>query len=237
MRPLPEWGRPIWVHLDSGSKLDGRAAEARWMGFDGDSTHAHRIYWQDKNRVSVERNVRFTSNIVTIRLPLPSDTITANNHIINVSPNATCQSSYNLKFKYYYYKHKYYSTAATDTGEEDAGRRRSSRRRATQNSRSNNRAITAKRIQEASSSTRTTGTATQATRKSTRKPNLHEKPGHSSCKTKQRNAKAEEKDNHQWPDDGVFRGIHPDYKGSPTATHTPCYDREFPTTPLTYSSC
>jgi hypothetical protein len=69
---VPEWGQPVWVHQDSGSKLDGRAAEARWVGFDGDSTHAHRIYWQGKNRVSVERNVRFTSNSVTIRVPLPS---------------------------------------------------------------------------------------------------------------------------------------------------------------------
>ena len=51
---VPEWGRPVWVHLDSGSKLDGRAVEARWVGFDGDSTHAHHIYWQDKNRVSIE---------------------------------------------------------------------------------------------------------------------------------------------------------------------------------------
>jgi hypothetical protein len=54
------------------------------------------------------------------------------------------------------------------------------------------------------------------------KPSPHEKPGHSSCKTKQYNAKAEEKVNHQWPDDGVLRGIHPDYEGSTTATHTPC---------------
>jgi transposase InsO family protein len=71
---VPEWGRPVWAHLDSGSKLDGRAAEARWVGFDGDSTHAHHIYWQDRNHVSVERNVRFTSNTVTVTIcvPLPS---------------------------------------------------------------------------------------------------------------------------------------------------------------------
>jgi hypothetical protein len=74
---VPEWGRPVRVHLDSGLKLDGRAAEARWVGFDGYSTHAHRIYWQDKNRVSIERNVRFTSNTVTVRIPLPFPSNTA----------------------------------------------------------------------------------------------------------------------------------------------------------------
>jgi len=58
-----EWGQPVWV------------AEARWAGFDGDSTHAH-IYWQDRNRVSVEQNVRFPFNTVTVRLCLrfPSNT-------------------------------------------------------------------------------------------------------------------------------------------------------------------
>jgi hypothetical protein len=40
-------------------------AEVRWVGFDGDSMHAHRIYWQDRNHVFVERDVRFTSNTVT----------------------------------------------------------------------------------------------------------------------------------------------------------------------------
>ena len=41
------------------------------MGYDADSTHAHRIYWPEKNSVSVERNVKFTSDTITIRiLPL-----------------------------------------------------------------------------------------------------------------------------------------------------------------------
>jgi hypothetical protein len=67
----------MWVHLDSGLKFDGRAAEARWVGLDSDSTHTHRIYWQDKNRVSIERDVRFTSNTVTGSVPFPSNTATA----------------------------------------------------------------------------------------------------------------------------------------------------------------
>jgi transposase InsO family protein len=68
---VPEWGQRIWVHLDSGSKLDGRAAEARWVGFDSDSTHAHRVYWQGKNSISVERNIKFTSAFATITFPPP----------------------------------------------------------------------------------------------------------------------------------------------------------------------
>jgi hypothetical protein len=37
------------------------------MGYDGDSTHAHRIYMPDKNRVAVERNIRFApTTTVTI---------------------------------------------------------------------------------------------------------------------------------------------------------------------------
>ena len=66
---VPEWGQRVWVHQGSASKLDGRAAEARWVGFDNDSTHAHRVYWQGKNRVSVERNVRFASNSVIVHIP------------------------------------------------------------------------------------------------------------------------------------------------------------------------
>jgi len=69
---LPEWGQRVWVHNDSGSKLDARATAARWVGYDADSTHAHRIYWPDTQRISVERNVRFTrftADTVTVYLP------------------------------------------------------------------------------------------------------------------------------------------------------------------------
>src|SRR5713226_6887211 len=63
---VPEWGQRVWVHRAPGSKLDGRAAEARWVGFDTNSTHAHRVYWQGKNSVSVERNIKFSPATVTI---------------------------------------------------------------------------------------------------------------------------------------------------------------------------
>ena len=57
---VPEWGQHIWVHSGTGSKLDARGLEARWIGFDADSTHAHRVYWPNKRSISVERDVRFS---------------------------------------------------------------------------------------------------------------------------------------------------------------------------------
>ena len=71
---VPEWGQRVWVHNDSGTKLDARASAARWVGYDADSTHAHRIYWPDTRKISVERNVRFKTESITIRIPsrLPS---------------------------------------------------------------------------------------------------------------------------------------------------------------------
>ena len=52
------WGCKVWVHDDTGSKLDARAREGRWLGFDVDS-RAHRVYWPQSTTVSVERNVYF----------------------------------------------------------------------------------------------------------------------------------------------------------------------------------
>jgi hypothetical protein len=66
---VPEWGVPVWVHHDKGSKLDGRGILGRWVGFDVNSTHAHRVYWPQKGTVTVERNIRLTSPTVTLRLP------------------------------------------------------------------------------------------------------------------------------------------------------------------------
>ena len=72
LRSVPEWGQHIWVHNDKGSKLDTRATEGRWVGFDRESTHAHCIYWPDKRHVSVERNIKFVSATVTVYSPCPS---------------------------------------------------------------------------------------------------------------------------------------------------------------------
>src|SRR5487761_336488 len=63
---VPEWGQLVWVHNDRASKLEPRATQARWVGYDGASTHAHRIYWPEKRSVSVERNIRFTADYTTV---------------------------------------------------------------------------------------------------------------------------------------------------------------------------
>ena len=61
----------MWVHNDSGSKLDAQATVAHWVGYDADSTHMYRIYWLQKRSVSVECNVKFTSNAGTILISIP----------------------------------------------------------------------------------------------------------------------------------------------------------------------
>ena len=41
------------------------------------------------------------------------------------------------------------------------------------------------------------------------------------------NKSPDEDSNYQWPDDGVFRGVHPDHKGSPTAVLLANDEEEF----------
>ncbi|THH14813.1 hypothetical protein EW146_g5572 [Bondarzewia mesenterica] len=53
-----EWGSRVWVHDTSGSKLDPRAHEGRWVGVD-EVVKGCRVYWPQSKTVSVERNVYF----------------------------------------------------------------------------------------------------------------------------------------------------------------------------------
>ena len=53
------------MHDKGGSKLDGRAKEGRWVGFD-DESKAHQIYWAEKRSVTVERSVRFVQDEVGV---------------------------------------------------------------------------------------------------------------------------------------------------------------------------
>jgi hypothetical protein len=60
------------VHNASGSKLDAQATQARWVGYDADSTHAHHIYWPGKNSISVEWNIKFVPPTIAINTSPPS---------------------------------------------------------------------------------------------------------------------------------------------------------------------
>src|SRR6267142_598588 len=68
---VPEWGQRVWVHRGDGSKLEAHAWPARWVGFDAGSTHAHRIYWPSVRGITVERDVRFTTDFTTVYTSAP----------------------------------------------------------------------------------------------------------------------------------------------------------------------
>ena len=55
---LKHFSETTWVHNASGSKLDVRAWEGHWIGFDTES-HGHHVYWPVKGTVSVEQNIYF----------------------------------------------------------------------------------------------------------------------------------------------------------------------------------
>jgi hypothetical protein len=71
---LPEWGQCIWIHNFKGNKLEVCGLLAHWIGYDKESLHAHRIYWPEKHSITVERDVKLTTNTVTVYTPpvLPS---------------------------------------------------------------------------------------------------------------------------------------------------------------------
>ena len=67
---LHEWGSKIWIHLPECSKLDGRAKEGRWLGFDTESKGS-RVYSLETRRVSIERNIKFEDGYVLVPGSVP----------------------------------------------------------------------------------------------------------------------------------------------------------------------
>ena len=55
---MREWGEKCWVRIEGGDKLGGRVREGRWMGID-DTSNGVRVYWPDRQTVTVERNVYY----------------------------------------------------------------------------------------------------------------------------------------------------------------------------------
>jgi Reverse transcriptase (RNA-dependent DNA polymerase) len=66
---VPEWGQWVWVHNSKGTKLDARGVMGRWVGYDRDSPHAHQIYWPEKHSISVERDVKLTTDALIVYAP------------------------------------------------------------------------------------------------------------------------------------------------------------------------
>ena len=69
---VPKWGQKVWVHSPGRSKLDARAIEGCWVGFDHDSTHAHHVYWPGRQRITVEHDLKFMPTTITMYSPTAS---------------------------------------------------------------------------------------------------------------------------------------------------------------------
>lgn len=55
---LHEWGSRVWVHDNTSSKLDGRAKEGHWMGFD-DESKGHQRHFLPKKRSILLQSLDF----------------------------------------------------------------------------------------------------------------------------------------------------------------------------------
>jgi hypothetical protein len=51
-----EWGEKVWVRTEKGDKLGGCVTEGHWLGID-ERSKGFRIYWPNKQTVSVKWNV------------------------------------------------------------------------------------------------------------------------------------------------------------------------------------
>jgi hypothetical protein len=62
---LREFSTKVWVHDTSSSKLDNRSRVGCWVGFD-EVSNGHKIYWPDKQTVSIERCIKFDDDWVIV---------------------------------------------------------------------------------------------------------------------------------------------------------------------------
>jgi hypothetical protein len=74
LTPFPP--SPIQQTCFLGSKLDSQALQARWVRYDSDRTHAHRIYWPGKNSITVEPDVKLVSPTINTLPPSYASTMT-----------------------------------------------------------------------------------------------------------------------------------------------------------------
>jgi transposase InsO family protein len=71
LKDVHTWGIEVYVKVNQGDKLAARAKRAWWIGI-SDQSHGHYIYWPDSQKVSVERNIVFDSEIKKGKVPIIS---------------------------------------------------------------------------------------------------------------------------------------------------------------------
>ncbi|KAG2741254.1 hypothetical protein P692DRAFT_20751613, partial [Suillus brevipes Sb2] len=91
-----EFGAKVFVRVEDAGKLEARAEEAMFVGVDSQSK-AYRVYWPEKRKVSVERNVTFAPLEVVVGVDAQDEgesmTISTNaSHSSDNSPNVQVTS-------------------------------------------------------------------------------------------------------------------------------------------------
>jgi hypothetical protein len=59
---LAEWGSRVWVKRTKSKKLTDPAVEGCFVGYEEETKDGMRIYWPEKRRVTVERDVSFNKD-------------------------------------------------------------------------------------------------------------------------------------------------------------------------------
>ena len=72
------WGAKCWILDHTGLKLDDRAKEGHWVGYDSEST-MHRIYLPIQKAIVVERNVTFQKEDGMVSSRLEGENVTGEN--------------------------------------------------------------------------------------------------------------------------------------------------------------
>jgi hypothetical protein len=71
LKDIHTWGIEVYVKINQGDKLAACAKRAWWIGI-SDQSHGHYIYWPDSQKVSIERNIVFDSEMKKRKVPIIS---------------------------------------------------------------------------------------------------------------------------------------------------------------------
>jgi transposase InsO family protein len=88
-----EFSSKVYIHTPDVGKLEARAEEAVFVGVDEESK-GYRVYWPEKRRISVERNISFVPMTVSVEIDVPDEgeseapdeTSSTSNNVRNVMP-------------------------------------------------------------------------------------------------------------------------------------------------------